>query len=69
MAGVILPNAPAQYSKDDQANMRGAIQEDSLNSFKRNEEVEPVRFVLKDTVTSTRYLITVASGALVLTAL
>jgi hypothetical protein len=34
---------------------------------KKNEEFQPLRLVLSDTVTGDRYLVTVASGALTLT--
>lgn len=45
------------------------IEDEDRRNFKRDQEVEPVRFVLKDTVDGQRYQITVASGSLVLTAL
>jgi hypothetical protein len=63
-----LPAAPAQYSAADQASLRRLIQEELGNCLKRNEQITPVRFVLIDTVTGTNYRLTVASGALTLTA-
>ena len=63
-----LPAAPAQYSAADQASLRRLIQEELSNCLKRNEQITPVRLVLIDTVTGTNYRLTVASGALTLTA-
>ena len=63
-----LPAAPAQYSAADQASLRRLIQEELGNCLKRNEQITPVRLVLIDTVTGTNYRLTVASGALTLTA-
>ena len=63
-----FPAAPAQYSAADQASLRRLIQEELSNCLKRNEQITPVRLVLIDTVTGTNYRLTVASGALTLTA-
>jgi hypothetical protein len=63
-----LPAAPAQYSREDQASLRRLIQEELRRCVKTDEQLTPVRFVLIDTVTGTNYQLTVASGALTLTA-
>lgn len=63
-----LPAAPAQYSAQDQASTRRLIQEELRRCVKTDEQLTPVRFVLIDTVTGTNYQLTVASGALTLTA-
>tara|TARA_R110000868_G_scaffold18728_3_gene81790 strand:- start:5235 stop:5372 length:138 start_codon:yes stop_codon:yes gene_type:complete len=44
------------------------MQEELNKCWKRDEQLAPVRFILIDTVTGTNYKLTVASGALVLTA-
>ncbi len=53
--------------RDVPGSFREIEREDGRN-FKRDQEVEPVRFVLKDTVDGQRYEVTVASGVLTLTA-
>ena len=63
-----LPSAPAQYNQIDQASARRLMQEELNTCWKRDEQLAPVRFILIDTVTGTNYKLTVASGALVLTA-
>lgn len=63
-----LPAAPAQYSAADQASTRRLIQEELRRCVKTDEQLTPVRFVLIDTVTGANYQLTVASGALTLTA-
>ena len=69
VAPIALPQPQAQYSTKDQADTRAAIVRELRRCLKKDEETQLVRLVLKDTVTSTRYLITVASGVLTLTAL
>lgn len=71
MAGLTLPGAPPAYSMRDQASVRKALQEADLENIKTRRDVYLVqgeRLIMKDTVTGTSYAITVASGALVLTA-
>ena len=63
-----FPPAPAQYSQMDQSSTRRLIQEELRRCVKTDEQITPVRFVLIDTVTGTNYRLTVASGALTLTA-
>lgn len=63
-----LPAAPAAYSQQDQASTRRLLQEELRRCVKTDEQLTPVRFVLIDTVTGTNYELTVASGAVVLTA-
>ena len=72
MAGLTLPGAPLQYDPKDQANMRKALQEADQQNVKTRRDVYLVqgeRLIMKDTVTGSNYAVTVASGALVVTAL
>ncbi len=71
MASLTLPSAPLQYNHKDQANVRKALQEADQQNLKTRRDVYLVqgeRLIMKDTVTGTSYAVTVASGALVLTA-
>lgn len=68
-AGLQLPNAPAQYSQQDQALLRAALVAADRDNAKQNQEANMKRLVLTDTVTGARFVITVASGALTLVAL
>ena len=68
-AGLQLPNAPAQYSQQDQALLRAALAAADRDNAKQNQEANMKRLVLTDTVTGTRYNVTIASGALTLVAL
>ena len=63
-----LPSAPAQYNQANEQSMRNKVQEADDQNWKRREVVRPVRLELQDTVTGTFYTLTIASGALVLTA-
>lgn len=63
-----LPVPPAAYSVGDQAQTRFGIEREFTRCVMRDEEYQPVRLVLADTVTGTRYLVTVAAGVLTLTA-
>jgi hypothetical protein len=62
-----LPSSPSTYSAMDQASTRQLIERADVLNVKKNEEFQPLRLVLSDTVTGDRYLVTVASGALTLT--
>lgn len=68
-AGLQLPNAPAQYSQKDQAELRKALADADRRYAKQDGEANMARLVLTDTVTGARYNVTVASGALTLVAL
>lgn len=64
-----LGTAPREYDQTSLNQMLREIESADRQNFKANMEVQPRRLVLQDTVTGTRYQITVASGALTLTAL
>lgn len=66
-----LPLAPAAYSQTDQAQMRREIERMDAENWKRLKDVDfaSTRPVLTDTVTGTRYKLTVVSGTLTVTAL
>jgi hypothetical protein len=64
-----LPLAPEKYDPVNESNMRAALEQADRLNHKKGQETQLVRLVLADTVTGTRYLVTVASGALTLTAL
>ncbi|NBW13798.1 MAG: hypothetical protein EBR82_37935 [Caulobacteraceae bacterium] len=68
MANVKFPQPPAQYDRGAMALLVAALETADRANVKKDEEWNPRRLVLKDTVTGTRYVLTVASGALVLTA-
>ena len=72
MASLILPSAPLEYNARDQANVRKALQEADQQNIKTRRDlylVQGERLILKDTVTGSNYTVTIASGALVVTAL
>lgn len=64
-----LPSAPAQYSADYMQRLSKAVIEADAKNLKNDQEINAVRLVLTDTVTSARYQVTVASGVLTVTAL
>ena len=64
-----LPQAPAEYDQTYQRNLMSALIKADANSVKKDEEWNPVRLVLQDTVTMARYQVTVVSGVLTVTAL
>lgn len=66
---VKLPPTPSAYDMRNEASLRQKLEALLSNMFKKNEELQPVRFVLPDTATGERYLVTVVSGALTLTLL
>lgn len=61
--------APPQYNAENEQSFRNAAQDADDQNVKKGTEWNAVRLVLTDTVSGTRYNLTVASGALVLTAL
>lgn len=66
------PQPPAKYERDNEARFRSQAAQDDARNHKRQADIEVgkgCRVVLVDTVTGTRYALTVASGALALTAL
>lgn len=67
--GKKLAKPPPAYDWRDQHDTRSAIEDELARCVKRNEELQPARLVMADTVTGVRYIITVASGALTLTAI
>lgn len=69
MAAPRIIDAPAAYSRGAETTFRAQVREELARCFQRDEEVQPVRLVLQDTVTGERYEITVASGALTATLL
>jgi hypothetical protein len=67
-----LGTPPQQYDLNDQAQMRAAIEQADGQSHKKTGNIEvgaKKSVILTDTVTGHRYALTVASGALTLTAL
>lgn len=64
-----LPTAPAAYDKTDQDNVRRIIQSEIAKAFTKDGTVEigAGRLILKDTVTGTRYNVTIVSGTVTLT--
>lgn len=67
-----LPQAPAQYSQDDQARNREAMRRALAKVHKRGADVEIAngeRLILTDVVTGLRYRIEISSGLLVVVAL
>lgn len=64
-----LGNAPAQYSQNDQQLLRAKLGELDRRTAKVDAEARMQRLCLQDTVTGTWYQVTVASGALTLTAI
>ena len=64
-----LPTAPDKYDKVNEQSMRNKLAQEDDRNVKQNTEWNAVRLVLTDTVTGTRYNVTVASGAIALVAL
>lgn len=67
-----LNPAPQQYSAFDQQTMRRTLDERDLEAHKKGRDIEigkSCRAIFTDTVTGTRYAMTVASGVVTLTAL
>lgn len=64
-----IPPTPGAYSQTNESSFRQAVVEEDRRNLKRGEEMNPERFVLTDTVTGTRYMVTIVSGVLTLTAL
>jgi hypothetical protein len=62
-----LPSAPDKYDATNEQSTRNRLQEADDQNWKRRAVVRPVRFELQDTVTGQFYVITIASGAWVLT--
>lgn len=67
---MILPQAPAQYDASDQNRVRDMIRQEFAKAFMKGQTIEVAngRLVLTDTVTGTRYAVTIVSGTLTLTA-
>lgn len=66
-----LQQAPGQYSKTSEQEFRNEMERRDGEAHKRGRDIEVgdgVRVILTDTVTKTRYGLTVASGVLTLTA-
>jgi hypothetical protein len=66
-----LQQAPAQYSKGSEQEFRNEMERRDAEAHKKGRDIEVgdgVRVILTDTVTKTRYGLTVASGVLTLTA-
>lgn len=61
-----LPTAPPQYNQTDQAQLRRLIQQELSACFQAGGTVEigAGRFILKDDVTGTRYMVTIHNGAI-----
>lgn len=68
-ASLNLPSPPDQYDKTFMQNLLTALVKADGMNVKSNEEYQAPRFVLADTVTGTRYQVTIVSGALTLTAI
>lgn len=67
-----FPQAPQQYDRQNEALFRAQVAQEDGASHKRGRDIEVgkgCRIIFVDTVTGTRYAVTVASGALTLTAL
>ena len=66
-----LASAPNTYDRTDQDRARSAMNEADRRNLKRGEDIEMGvgRLVMTDEVTGDRYVVSVVSGALVLTAL
>ena len=64
--------APKEYDRRDQQELRNELGRRDDNYHKKDAHIECRRgtgVILTDTATGTRYLLTVASGAVALTAL
>jgi hypothetical protein len=65
-----LSRPPAQYDAQDQTTLRDSLTRADAQNHKRGADIEVgagARVVLTDTVTKTRYALTVSGGALTLT--
>lgn len=74
MAGaeLILPRAPLVYDQRNEQQTRDELQRNDTQILRRDKDADlpsNVRLVLTDTVTGTRYSVTIVSGVLTLTAL
>lgn len=68
----VFANAPAQYSQRSEQQFRDDVARELARRHTTLQDVEigrDVRAIFTDTATGTRYALTVASGALTLTAL
>lgn len=66
------PQAPKQYERENEALFRSKVAQEDDATHKRGRDIEVgkgCRVIFVDTVTGTRYAVTVTSGALALTAL
>ena len=61
-----LGGAPAIYAQADQAKLRADITAEDRRNHKRGEDLElgGGRFILTDTVTGTRHVVSLVSGVL-----
>lgn len=60
-----LNPAPSQYSAFDQQTMRRTLDERDIEAHKKGRDIEigkNCRAIFTDTVTGTRYALTIASG-------
>lgn len=67
-----LPNSPFQYDRGNEAQARDVIVQADAENHKKQRDIEigkGCRAIFFDTVTGTRYAMSIASGAVVLTAL
>lgn len=67
-----LPKPPSVYSQANEAQTRDVISQADEDNHKKLRDIEigqGCRAIFFDTVTGTRYAMSVASGAVVLTAL
>lgn len=67
-----LPVAPTNYNLKDQSQLRREIDAADKQNRKKQQDVEIARgerLIMTDEVTGFRYVVSVQSGALVLTAL
>lgn len=62
---MMLPTAPAKYEQDDQARLRGALNAADKQNIKKTDVFDKI--MMRDTVTGEPVILTVASGALVIT--
>lgn len=67
----IFPPAPQGYERANEVNFRERVRALIDGCFNRGQDVEigAGRLILKDTVTGTRYNVTMVSGTLTTTAL
>ena len=67
-----LPNPPSVYSPGNEAQTRAQLETEDRKNHKKFTDIEigkGCRAIFTDTVTGTRYAMTIASGAVTLTAL